>query len=81
LPIVTKKKTIYLTSIFQIINELKSQLITDHIHVQMDSHGPDLSDLLRDIRAQYDLAAKRNREESEEWYSSKVGKTFYSMFS
>ena len=53
---------------------MKSQLITDHIHVQMETHAPDLSDLLRDIRAQYDLAAKRNREESEEWYSSKVRK-------
>ena len=51
---------------------MKSQLITDHVHVQMDSHGPDLSDLLRDIRAQYDLAAKKNREESEEWYNAKV---------
>lgn len=38
----------------------------------MDTHGPDLSDLLRDIRAQYDLAAKKNREESDEWYSAKV---------
>ena len=58
---------------FQIINELKSQLVTDHVRVQMDTHGPDLSDLLRDIRAQYDLAAKANKEEAEAWYSSKVG--------
>jgi len=56
----------------EISNELKSQLITDHVRVQVDSHGPDLSDLLRDIRAQYDLAAKRNREESEEWHTSKL---------
>jgi len=56
----------------EISNELKSQLVTDHVRVQVDSHGPDLSDLLRDIRAQYDLAAKRNREESEEWHTSKL---------
>ncbi|XP_078483026.1 intermediate filament protein IF-C [Ciona intestinalis] len=56
----------------EIVNELKSQLVTDHVRVQVDTHGPDLSDLLRDIRAQYDLAAKRNREESEEWYSGKL---------
>jgi len=56
----------------QIINELKSQLLTDHVRVQVDTHGPDLNDLLRDIRAQYDLAAKRSKEESEEWYTSKV---------
>nr|CAD10678.1 intermediate filament protein C [Molgula oculata] len=56
----------------EIINELKSQLVTDHVRVQMDTHGPDLSDLLRDIRAQYDLAAKKNREEADAWYSSKL---------
>ncbi|XP_039250066.2 glial fibrillary acidic protein [Styela clava] len=56
----------------EIINELKSQLVTDHVRVQMDTHGPDLSDLLRDIRAQYDLAAKKNKEEAENWYSSKL---------
>uniref|UniRef100_H2ZP54 IF rod domain-containing protein n=1 Tax=Ciona savignyi TaxID=51511 RepID=H2ZP54_CIOSA len=56
----------------EIVNELKSQLVTDHVRVQVDTHGPDLSDLLRDIRAQYDLAAKKNREESEEWYSGKL---------
>lgn len=57
---------------FQIISELKSQLVTDHVRVQVDTHGPDLSDLLRDIRGQYDLAAKRTREESEEWYNHKL---------
>jgi len=56
----------------ELIAELKSQLITDHVRVHMDSHGPDLSDLLRDIRGQYDLAAKRTREESEEWYICKL---------
>lgn len=56
----------------EIINELKSQLVTDHVRVQMDTHGPDLSDLLRDIRSQYDLAAKKNKEEAEAWYSSKL---------
>jgi len=56
----------------EIVAELKSQLVTDHVRVQVDTHGPDLSDLLRDIRGQYDLAAKRTREESEEWYNHKL---------
>jgi len=56
----------------EIIVELKSQLITDHVRVQVDNHGPDLSDLLRDIRGQYDLAAKRTREDFEEWYNYKL---------
>jgi len=56
----------------EIIAELKSQLVTDHVRVHVDTHGPDLSDLLRDIRGQYDLAAKRTREESEEWYNCKL---------
>jgi len=56
----------------EIVAELKSQLVTDHVRVHVDSHGPDLSDLLRDIRGQYDLAAKKTREESEEWYNNKL---------
>merc|ERR1712110_864364 len=52
-------------------NELKAQLVTDPIRVQVDAHGPDMNDLLRDIRAQYD-AAKKSREDAEAWYNSKL---------
>ena len=54
------------------MNELKAQLVTDHVRVQVDTHGPDMSELLRDIRSQYESAAKKNREEAEAWYNSKV---------
>jgi len=53
------------------VNELKAQLVTDH-RVQVDTHGPDMSELLRDIRSQYEVAAKKNREETEAWYNSKL---------
>ena len=51
---------------------MKAQLVTDHVRVQVDTHGPDMSELLRDIRSQYEAAAKKNREEAEAWYNSKV---------
>lgn len=56
----------------EVVNELKAQLVTDHVRVQVDTHGPDMSELLRDIRSQYELAAKKNREETEAWYNSKL---------
>ena len=34
-----------------------------------------MSELLRDIRSQYEVAAKKNREETEAWYNSKVNTT------
>ena len=60
----------------EVVNELKAQLVTDHVRVQVDTHGPDMSELLRDIRSQYEVAAKKNREETEAWYNSKVSFTF-----
>lgn len=42
----------------------------DPIRVQVDAHGPDMNDLLRDIRAQYDAAAKKSREDAEQWYNA-----------
>merc|ERR1712242_323476 len=56
----------------EVVNELKAQLVTDHVRVRVDTHGPDMSELLRDIRSQYEVAAKKNREETEAWYNSKV---------
>jgi len=56
----------------EVVNELKAQLVTDHVRVQVDTHGPDMSELLRDIRSQYESAAKKNREEAEAWYNSKL---------
>jgi len=56
----------------EVVNELKAQLVTDHVRVQVDTHGPDMSELLRDIRSQYEVAAKKNREETEAWYNSKL---------
>ena len=60
----------------EVVNELKAQLVTDHVRVQVDTHGPDMSELLRDIRSQYEVAAKKNREETEAWYNSKVKKCY-----
>ena len=55
-------------------------MVTDHVRVQVDTHGPDMSELLRDIRSQYEVAAKKNREETEAWYNSKVSQTKQILF-
>lgn len=54
------------------VAELKAQLSTDPVRVPVDTHGPDMNDLLRDIRGQYDAAAKKSKEESEQWYNGKL---------
>jgi len=54
------------------VAELKAQLATDPVRIPVDTHGPDMNDLIRDIRSQYDAAAKKSKEESEQWYNNKL---------
>lgn len=54
------------------VSELKAQISTDPVRVPVDTHGPDMNDLLRDIRGQYEAAAKKSREEAEQWYNGKL---------
>ena len=53
-------------------NELKAQICNDPVRVPIDQHGPDMNDILRDIRAQYEASAKKSREDAEQWYNSKL---------
>lgn len=59
--------------------ELKAQVVTDPVRVPVDSHGPDMNDLLRDIRAQYEASAKKSREDAESWYNSKLNDLNYQV--
>ena len=59
--------------------ELKAQVVTDPVRVPVDSHGPDMNDLLRDIRAQYEASAKKSREDAEAWYNSKLNDLNYQV--
>lgn len=53
-------------------SELKAQISNDPVRVAVDNHGPDMNDLLRDIKGQYEAAAKKSREEAEAWYNGKL---------
>ena len=54
-------------------------MVTDPVRVPVDSHGPDMNDLLRDIRAQYEASAKKSREDAESWYNSKLNDLNYQV--
>lgn len=51
--------------------ELQAQLQAANITVDVDVARPDLSNALRDIRAQYKRLADRNVQAAEDWYKSK----------
>ncbi|KAK6471067.1 peripherin [Huso huso] len=53
------------------IQEVQVSVQTQQLQVEVDSHKPDLTGALRDIRAQYENIAAKNMQESEEWYKSK----------
>ena len=41
-------------------------------NIEIDDIAPDISELLRQIRAQYEQIVMKNRDETENWYKSKV---------
>lgn len=43
-----------------------------HIKIEKDSAGPDLSMALHEARSQFDKLAAKNISETEEWYKSKI---------
>ena len=60
-------------SFFQEIEELKAQIRNQGVSVEVDAGlGPDVAELLRQIRAQYEQIVMKNRDEAEQWYKSKV---------
>ncbi|CAK8675112.1 unnamed protein product [Clavelina lepadiformis] len=55
----------------QEVAELKEQLKKTEIKVEM-APGPDLEELVEDMRNQYEKLAARNRADAEQWYTEKV---------
>jgi len=53
------------------IEDIKSQIEGQGIGVEADGLVPDISELLREIRAQYELIVEKNRDETETWYKTK----------
>ncbi|XP_059418494.1 keratin, type I cytoskeletal 18 [Carassius carassius] len=54
------------------VANLKSQISDSQVNVQMESkNNADLNETINNIRAQYERAAQKSREETEEWYKNK----------
>ena len=48
------------------------QIKNQGVSVEVDGIAPDVAELLRQIRAQYESMVLKNRDEAEQWYKSKV---------
>merc|ERR1719354_160897 len=53
------------------IEELKAQIREQGYNIEVDDISPDISEMLRQIRAQYEQMVIKNRDETESWYKSK----------
>lgn len=56
---------------FQEIAELQDRLRKTDIRIEA-APGPDLEELLEDMRMQYEKMAARNKADAEHWYQEKV---------
>ena len=54
------------------ILELQERLQNSEIKIE-PTPGPDLEELLEDMRMQYEKLAAKNKIEAEQWYNEKVG--------
>lgn len=53
------------------IEDLKKQIAEQGVNVEVDGIAPDVAELLRQIRAQYEAIVIQNRDEAEAWYKKK----------
>nr|CAB3248812.1 glial fibrillary acidic protein [Phallusia mammillata] len=53
------------------IEDLKEQIKNQGTSVEVDGIAPDVAELLRQIRAQYEQMVLKNRDEAEQWYKNK----------
>lgn len=51
--------------------QLKKQIEQQGCQVEVDGITPDISEMLRQIRAQYDQISIKHRDEAEQWYKKK----------
>lgn len=53
------------------IDDLKNQIANQGVNIEVDGIAPDVAELLRQIRAQYESIVIQNRDEAEAWYKKK----------
>jgi len=53
------------------IDEMEAHIREQGYNIEIDDIAPDISELLRQIRAQYEQIVMKNRDETENWYKSK----------
>jgi len=67
-----------LTSIFQEVSGIYSQIAHSGVQVDVDApKGQDLTKIMEEMRANYEKIALKNQEELKAWHESKVGHIFY----
>lgn len=71
-----KKKKKYLVkhcfNIWKEVDALREKIKDSEVKVEIESQNSNLAENLNKIRKQYDKVAKKNQQETEEWYQSKV---------
>lgn len=62
----------YLFGVLQEIEDIRQQIASQGVNIEVDGIAPDVAELLRQIRAQYEAIVIQNRDEAEAWYKKKV---------
>nr|CAD10679.1 intermediate filament protein D [Molgula oculata] len=53
------------------IEDLKDQIANQGVNIEVDGIAPDVAELLRQIRQQYETIVAQNQDEAEQWYKKK----------
>lgn len=59
-------------NIFKEVDSLCDKIKDSEVKVEIESHNSNLAEMLNKIRKQYEKVAKKNQQDTEEWYQNKV---------
>lgn len=63
---------IHFCNILKAVDDLCDKIKDSEVKVEIESQNSNLAEMLNKIRKQYDKVAKKNQQETEDWYQSKV---------